>query len=64
MFYADADFGFSFELLHCVENLRIFVWSSYLYYFTNCIMAHHFIGISAEFYGLSHKKHNGNVIPH
>ena len=26
-------------------------------------MEHHFIGISAEFYGLSHKKHMGMLYP-
>ena len=37
--------------------MRISSLLSYQYYFTNCTMEHHFIGISADFYGLSHKKH-------
>ena len=31
--------------------------------FTNCIMEHSFIGIYAEFYGLSHKKHMEMLYP-
>ena len=62
-FYADVDFGIDFELLHFfIKELKFscgFLVNCLInqYYLTNCEMEHHFIGISAEFYDPSQKKH-------
>ena len=38
-----------------VRNFRVLEILGHLPYLTNCITEHHFIGIWAEFYGLSHQ---------